>query len=283
MSEAKKNRRDHYLPQGYLRGFIDPARLNHQQPLWYFDVPNNSWSERSSREIGYRHGFYDYFMAETGVGTADDSFAELENTYPKVRSELIAKKFLNWKDHLSLLLRYMQMLRARSLLFFDQMQIEGQNLRAWVVEEVSPDRKSIKVRSTTPERLPPEFIRNWTITQMRAQIQQGETWLNDFNWALRYCESSAEPFVISEVPLMAFGPPGDFAEMLRNPETLLFFPLCWQACLLGSRKFFEEETGGFGQQDMRTACRMYREKASLFIISPQQVEFTESVATAAKR
>src|SRR5260370_30479522 len=94
-----------------------------------------------------------------------------------------------------------------------------------------------------PEPLPAPFIRNWTITQMRAQIQQGATWLHDFNWALRYCESAAEPFVISEMPLMAWGGQhDDLAEMLRHPETLLFFPLCWQACLIGSRQFFHEHT-----------------------------------------
>jgi hypothetical protein len=176
------------------------------------------------------------------------------------------------------------MIRARSLLFFDQMQIEGQNLRAWVIEEVSPDRKSVKVRSMTPEPLPPTFIRNWTITQMRTQIQQGPTWLNDFNWALRYCESSAEPFVICEMPLMAWGKEHtDLAEMLRDAETLLFFPLCWQACLVGSRQFFHEETGIFGQQDMQTARTMYREKASLFIVSPRQLQFPKSVTTATSK
>lgn len=275
-----KNRRDHYLPQGYLRGFIDPARLNHQQPLWYFDVPNSSWSERSPREIGYRQGFYDYATSAAGVGTADDSFAELERIYPRVREELIASRFRDWKEQLGFLLRYIQMIRARSLLFFDQMQIEGQNLRAWVVEEVSPDRKSVRVRSTTPEPLPPQFIRNWTITQMRAQIQQGATWLNDFNWALRYCESVAEPFVICEMPVMAWGGRhADLGEMLRDSETLLFFPLCWQACLVGSRQFFHEEIGVFGQRDMQTARRMYREKASLFIVSPSQVDFPTAATT----
>jgi hypothetical protein len=277
----KKNRRDHYLPQSYLRGFIDPARWNHQQPLWHFDVRNNSWSERSPREIGYRQGFYDCATSEAGLGTADDTFAELERTYPRIRRELIANNFRNWKDQLGFLLRYVQMLRARSLLFFDQMQMEGQNLRAWVIEEISPDRKSVKVRSMTPEWLPPESIRNWTITQMRQQIQQGATWLNDFNWALRYCESEFEPFVISEIPLMAWGGKhSDPAEMLRHPETLLFFPLCWKACLIGSRRAFDEETGVFGQQDMQTARRIYREKASLFIVSPRQVEFPVLAATA---
>jgi hypothetical protein len=50
----KRNRRDHYVPHGYLRGFIDPLRLNSHQPLWRFDVHQNVWSERSTREIGYR-------------------------------------------------------------------------------------------------------------------------------------------------------------------------------------------------------------------------------------
>jgi len=208
------------------------------------------------------------------LGTADDSFAELERTYPQIRTDLVSNKFGNWKEHLGFVLRYIQMIRARSLLFFDQMQVEGQNLRAWVIEEISPDRKSVKVRSMTPEPLPALFIRNWTIAQMRAQIQQGATWLHDFNWALRYCESDAEPFVISEMPLMAWGGRhDDLAEMLRQPETLLFFPLCWQACLIGSRQFFHEDTESFGQQDMQRIRRIYRDKASLFIVAPRQVDF----------
>ena len=32
-SRQQRNRRDHYVPQGYLRGFIDPARMEHSQPL----------------------------------------------------------------------------------------------------------------------------------------------------------------------------------------------------------------------------------------------------------
>jgi|SRR6266480_2074619 len=50
----KRNRRDHYVPQSYLRGFIDPLRLNSHQPPWHFDVHQNVWSERGTREIRYR-------------------------------------------------------------------------------------------------------------------------------------------------------------------------------------------------------------------------------------
>jgi hypothetical protein len=267
------NRRDHYLPRSYLCGFIDPERTNYRQPLWHFDIPNGVWSERSPREVGYRHGFYDYATSEIVSETADNAFAQLENAFPAIRRELISKKFENWRDHRDFLLRYIQMMRARSLLFFDHQQVDGKNLRAWTIEEISPDRRSVTVRSMTPEPLPDTFIRNWTITQMRTEIQKGAAWLNDFNWALRYCDSPAAPFVISETPFVSEGRHADLADALRDTETLLFFPLCWQACLIGSRQFFYVETDRFGDEDMRKARRMYRESAKLFLLSPRQLDF----------
>jgi hypothetical protein len=271
---SKTNRRDHYLPQSYLRGFVDPARLNHQQPLWHLDVPNSIWSERSPREVGYRQGFYDYTTSEIGLETADTAFGELERTFPIVRRQLIESNFEHWKDHRDFLLRYVQMMRARSLLFFERQHAEGRNLRAWVIEEISPDRRSVKVRSMTPEPLPDAFLRNRAITEMRAEIQKGAAWLNDFNWALRYCDSPATPFVISEIPFMADGHHSQLANALQEPETLLFFPLCWKACLIGSRQFFQTETDKFGDEDMRTVRRMYRESAKLFLLSPRQLDFS---------
>jgi hypothetical protein len=279
MSEASTptapaiNRRDHYIPQGYLRGFIDPSREQLPQPLWYFDKLNGVWSHRSPREVGYRFGFYDYTVAEMGAETADRAFAELERQFPKVRKELVLKGFKNWKDHLDFLLRYVQMMRARSLLFFENEQKDGRNLRALTVEEVSADRMSLRVRSMTPEPLPESFIKNWTITNMLNEIAKGEAWLTEFNWALRTCDSPALPFVVSELPFMATGPRADLIEALRDPETLLFFPLCWQACLIGSRQCFDVEKGRFGTDDMWRFARMYRDSANLFVISPCRLDF----------
>lgn len=269
------NRRDHYIPQGYLRGFIDPSRRDLPQPLWHFDKINDIWSRRSPKEVGYRYGFYDYTVAEIGVETADMAFAELERTFPKVRKELIRKDFKTWRHHLDFFLRYVQMIRARSLLFFENQQKEGRNLRAWIVEEVSQDRMSVRVRSMTPEPLPESFIKNWTITNMRNEIAKGAAWLTEFNWALRYCDSPVNPFVITEQPLFSEGPPHEsLADALRDPETLLFFPLCWQACLIGSRQFFDRETDRFGDQDMRRFAKRCKDRAEWFVISPTRVDFS---------
>jgi uncharacterized protein DUF4238 len=270
--KPKLKRRDHYLPQGYLRGFVDPSRMNHQRPLWHLDVPNNVWSERSPREVGYRPGFYDYASTDAGLETADSTFFELESNYPRIRAQLISSNFEKWGDHRDFLLRYIQMMRARSLLFFDQKHEEGKFLQTFIVEEVLPDGKSVRVRSLVPAPPSDDFIRNRAISEMRAEIKKGAAWLNDFNWALRLCESAADPFIISEIPVMAYGHSAKQEEALQHPETLLFFPLCWQACLIGSRQFFEIETGKFGDQDMQRVRRMYRESAKLFLLSPRRFD-----------
>lgn len=270
---APANRRDHYLPRGYLRGFIHPARENHPRPLWHFDIPKAVWSERSPREVGYRFGFYDYTVGAVGLETADSAFADLEREFPRVREALISTEFRKWKrDFLDFLLCYIQMIRARSLLFFERVKEEGKNLRAWTIEEVSPDRRSIKVRSMTPEPLPESFIKNWTITQMRQEIAKGSAWLRDFDWAIRYCESPDLPFVIAEMPIVAYGPRAELTEGIQDPDTLLFFPLCWRACLVGSRRRFDVATDKFGGEDMRRTHRLYRQTAELFLISPTRVE-----------
>jgi len=273
-SSATMNRRDHYIPQGYLKGFIDPRRKDVPRPLWHFDKCNGVWSQRSPREVGYRYGFYDYTVAQMGAETADTAFTELENGFPRFRKELVRKDFRPWKDHLHFLLRYIQMMRARSLLFFENQQKDGRNLRAFIVEEVSADRTSVRVRSMTPEPLPDSFIKNWTITNMRNEIAKGAAWLTEFNWALRYCDSPVMPFVATEQPLFLECPPHDnLADAVRDPESLLFFPLCWQACLVGSRQFFDRETDKFGDHDMRRFVTVCKTRAELFVISPSRLNF----------
>ena len=159
--------------------------MGHRRPLWHFDVPKGVWSERSPREVAYRVGFYDFATAGVGLESADSTFAELERTFPAVRRKLILENFENWKDHRDFLLRYIQMIRARGLLYFDHKQTEGRNLRALVIEEISPDRRSVKVRSIVPEPLSEASIKNRTLAEMRTEIKRGAAWLNDFNWTLR--------------------------------------------------------------------------------------------------
>jgi hypothetical protein len=270
---TQKGRRDHYLPQGYLRGFIDPGRENEPQPLWKLDIASKNWAERSTKQLGHITGFYDY--AGTGsqlecLPSPDETFLELENEFPITREKLLLlrkKAFRNWTKHLPFLLRYMDMLRTRSPLYFAQKEAEGKAIPTCTVEKVDGDK--ITLTSMEPSPPPTAFIKNRTISHMRDEIQKSGAWLWDLNWVLRYTESVTEPFVASEAPFLAEMLPGvSEADALQHPGTLLYFPVCWQVCLFGSRQRFDLGTDKLGSHDMRVVRRKFRLFAQHFLISP---------------
>lgn len=273
---TQKGRRDHYLPQGYLRGFVDPARANEDKPLWKLDIASKKWAERSTKAVGF-NGFYDY--AGEGLDleclpSPDETFAELENEFPNVREKLLSlrkKGFRNWTKHLGFLLRYMDMLRVRSPLYYDQKEAAWKASPTWIVEDV--DGNKVKLKSMEGSPSPGAFIKNRTVFEMREEIQKSGAWLRDLNWALRYTESVTEPFVIGEAPFALEMQPGvSAADALQHPDTLLYFPVCWQVCLFGSRQRFDLGTDKLGSHDMTVARRKYRLFAQEFLISPTKLD-----------
>ena len=73
-------------------------------------------------------------------------------------------------------------------------------------------------------------------------------------------------------PFVVEGPATEITQALQHPETLLFFPLCWQACLIGSLQRFDLGTAKFGSADMKTFRRKYRHFAQVFLISPTKLD-----------
>ena len=272
VAHPKKNRRDHILPQGFLRGFIDPARIESERPLWYFDVQKNAWSERSTSEVAHGKGFCDYKGNVSDVEHPDITFSELERKYPLVRERIISN-FPKWTEHQDFLMRFMQMMRVRSYLFFEQKHKEGKGIEAWQVDSVDYEKNQIKLKSMTPNPLTLAQIKNRTITQMREEIQKGADWMPGFHWVLRYCESPADPFITTEQPLILHSrPSASVQEAFNHPDAMLLFPLCWQACLVASRNRLDIETAKLSSAEMREFRAIYRQMATLFIISPRKLE-----------
>jgi hypothetical protein len=270
LSQKAKDRRDHYLPQAYLRGFIDPARSHLQKPLWCFHPQTNQWRERSPKQIGYIDGFYDYAIDNTSAEHPDITFKKLENDFPAVRSRII-KDFRVWTDHKKFLLSYMQMIRARSPLFFDEWREQAKSIRVAKIVEVGADGRSLRVDSLQGRPLTGPETKNWTIAKMREEISKGPDWMAEFHWALRYAESASNPFIAAEQPLLFEGRTADRASALKDPETLIYFPICWQACLFGSLRIFDIETGLFDPTDMERARRAYIQTGRRFLISPSKL------------
>jgi hypothetical protein len=192
-----RGRKDHYLPQGYLRGFISPLRSELQKRLWHLDLHRRTWSELSPAEIGFKWGFYDHHGRETNVETADEVFAELERNFPLVRNAIVAANFETWSDHLEFLLRYFQMMKERSPLAFEQrMERDRKNQFFRLVK--NPEGRLLTYE---PFQITDAFLKDKAIAEMHQEINKGaDDWLNGFHWALRYCVSPDEPFVLSDTP-----------------------------------------------------------------------------------
>ena len=228
---------------------------------------------KSTKEVGFKFGFYDlegHDPALEDVETADEAFSDLENEFQDVRAWLIKRSFRHWRKRLDFLLRYMQMLRVRSPLYFDQRKAEGETLRAAVIQEVHRDTNSLTTGEFKP--LSAEQVKNWTLGKMREELYKGGDWLWDFQWALRYCDSVNEPFVTTEAPFVAEGPPGDITEQINHPDTLLIFPICWQACLFGSRLRFDKGTDKYEGEALKVFRRKYRSYAKAFLVSPSKLD-----------
>ena len=83
-----------------------------------------------------------------------------------------------------------------------------------------------------------------------------------------------DPFVTNESPLVADEVPksGPEAEALKHPDTLLYFPVCWQVCLFGSLRRFDRGTDKLTSDDMKVARKKYRCFAQEFLISPTKLD-----------
>jgi hypothetical protein len=136
--------------------------------------------------------------------------------------------------------------------------------------------KEISGRALTydPEPVKPTdgLLKNKAIAEMRKEIQKGADWLNRFDWALRYSTSPEQPFVLTETPCVVEGKFSTLEEAMQRPDTLIVFPLCWQACLFGSLARFDIRTDEFSSEDLQTMHRKHFDKAREFIISPVKLE-----------
>lgn len=272
-----RGRKDHWLPQGYMRGFISPSRLEEHKPLWCYDRYEGKWKTVATSEIGQGAGFYDYANGTdySTVTHPDSVFARLEREFLLVRDELTANRFENWEQRKDFLLEFMQMLLARSPLAIQQHQAEGRKVRAATITSVDAEQKKVTVDSLELRPLPESKVRNWAISKMLQDVKAGVSWGRDMHWCLRYTVNEADPFCTSDQSPVAIGrSPGPTSgevvsfELLNHPETLLIFPLSWQACMLGSPREFDVKYDAATPQLLERLRSQQKENCNRFVISP---------------
>jgi hypothetical protein len=281
----KRNRSDHVLPQGYLDGFTSPSK---QEQVCVFDRQQQRWFDTGTPGVGAITGFYDYPQGSEPDQTADQAFAGLETRFPVVRRQLVESGFSGWVRRLDFLLAFAQMLRARSQLFREQHLTHARRLTIFKIEEVLQREPSktepgkfdmtLKVRPYTSENETERetLLRNKTITDMRTEIAKGPAWLSELHWCLRFTGNLTDPVITADNPVVVDGRVPTLEEALRDPETLVFFPISWQACLIGSTAKFDKETDAFDPSDLRRLRALYLKSARRFVFSPARLNFREA-------
>jgi hypothetical protein len=247
-----RNRLDHILPRGYLEGFTHTGQKDGL--LCVFNLKNKSWLERPTNpvRVAAERGFYDYSENSTPDATADKTFSEFEIKFPQIRRELIARAFSGWTQHREFLVSYSQMLRARSKFFREETLLEANNTTFLKVEEVLATRPSTMEPGKTETEVRyshfepsgaqrDELFKNLCITKMREEIKKGAGELSRWHWCLRFTTDITAPIVTADNAVALIGP-FSRAEAMTQLETIVVFPICWQACLIGSIQRFETET-----------------------------------------
>jgi hypothetical protein len=203
----------------------------------------------------------------------DKTFASLERNFLLVRDKLIADEFKNWREDLDFLLSFMDMIRARSPLFLAQKEVDNRALRGWTVKSVGPGPNKITLESMEAAPMSETWIRNRAIVQMREEILKGPAWTLNFHWCLRYTRSTTDPVITCDHPVSSAGPRNSRETFLSDPDTFVYLPICWQACLIGNLCKFDVDTDEFVPSTLKFIRDLYRTNASEYLISPQPISF----------
>ena len=272
-ADHRRDRLDHLLPQGYLRGFADQTAAGQ---LFVYDIRNHRWFKTGTAHVAAIRGFYDYSRNTDSDKTADHAFSELENRFPNIVRELVGNGFSSWQCHLNFLLGYAQMLRARTELFREQDLAHARQATLLRVNEVLhdpiSDRTGIRyepLSETAAER--ETLLRDMNITKMRGEIEKGAALFSKMYWCLRVTGDRSDPVITGDNPISVEGQASSLSAALNDPSTLVFFPVCWQACLVGSAASFNVKTDAFHGCDLRRLRSIYLRADCRFAYSPTRV------------
>ena len=249
-SSYAKDRRDHYVPQGYLRGFIHPQRENHPKPLWVLDVNRHEWSEKSPSQIGWERGFYDYAPGSSPDATAEDAFRCLENDVPKIRNLIRANGYQSWTEHRDVLVNFAAMMAARSPLFRNQ-----------AISQLCP--------SLADGLSGDDLAKNFSITLMRTEMGQRPQEWKEYDWVLGYTKNPKHPFIASDQVIGMWGNALTPLEALHKRDFWLWCPLSWDMCLVASSLPLDAEpTAPLQSEHVTELQTLARQQAGKFVASP---------------
>lgn len=218
---------------------------------------------------------YDFSNDAIEAEHADVTFKKMEDQFPSMIEAIRTADFAEWKEHLNFLLTYMQMIRVRSPQFLVE---QGQELaEATVATVTSADHTENKLTYDNVRRLSEDEVHDFTLAKMREEFKKGATWMAEFHWQIRTTFDPKNPVTTSEAPLFVKGikPNPERAmtmEILTDAGSEVWFPLCWEAALVGRIEPFDSDWVSFDPKDLNVLRHVVAEMAPQYLISPQIVD-----------
>ena len=115
-------------------------------------------------------------------------------------------------------------------------------------------------------------VHDHTLSKMRAEFKLGIDWMKDFHWTLRTTDDPVSPFITAEQPLFLGTSENVIVDAIRRHDTYIYFPLCWQACLVGNRVPWLSELQPIAQDKLRVFRHMVSAQAKKFVVSPRPID-----------
>ncbi len=96
--------RHHFVPQFYLKGFVDPSSTRTRNPyLWVVDLQKRTVKRRAPKNVAKIAGYYDWEELGDGVPSVEILFSQLESMVAPLFSRLRSNDFrITLEDRLNL-------------------------------------------------------------------------------------------------------------------------------------------------------------------------------------
>jgi hypothetical protein len=245
---------DHFVPQTYLRGFIDPQEDRSPEPLRVFAKLGHKWSRKSTRAICAFRGFETHSDPGVESGLRKILWAG-ENSWPAVVAELRKDDFIGWVSQLPLLISFMALLSLRSPLFRLRFLAHSGSPASGLLDSSNQDAVSEAIlREADPLR----------------------SFLGRLSWALHVSRSTDLPVITSDHPLVMEDlnlTRRDLATARRNGGFALLFPIARDCCLTGSDQ--PQPSSGPIEITVTSALQLWQTTAQTaleVVISPAELD-----------
>lgn len=206
---------DHFVPQTYLRGFIDPAAPISDKRLCVFSKRSGTWSRKSPPQICSLPEFDGHSNPSVAAAYAAELWAE-ENAWPVVLAAVRATQYRAWSAQLPKLLRFLAYLTLRSPLFRIHLLT--------MLKTPLTDLTSLKHQDAI-------------VDTARRDSAFLLAFLRGLNWTLFTGGSAALPVLTSDQPVFLSDlnvTKRDLPSALRDGGFAVAFPVALDCCLVGS-------------------------------------------------